>query len=461
MCGIIGVVGIKHASEVAKPGLLSLQHRGQEAGGIASSDAGLIYCVKNPGLVEEAMRSVDMRARLPGDLAVGHIRYSTSGDPRSTSSIQPFVARAQTSHGRQKPLQLALAHNGNLTNSAELRKYLESHGVILTSRSDTELILPLLMRSKRRGIQPRLIETLKQLEGSYSLLVLTPDEVIAAVDPYGFRPLWYAPYNGGVILASETCALSLFGIKTPAMKEVEPGTVMRFPRVAPASYEQVRFGHQRTIRHCSFECIYFSRPDSMLWGREDVAAIRKRTGQLLAKRHPAKVDLVTAVPDSSNNQALDFARALGVPFEFAIIRNHYTGRNFITPTQRARNLGIRMKLSVVESIVRGRKVAVVDDSLVRSTTMKKVVALLRRAGATEVHVRIAAPPVIHPCRWGIDTPQKSELIAANRSIGAIGDFVKADSLGYITVGDLRDALGDQLGKRYCATCFTGICPFKE
>jgi amidophosphoribosyltransferase len=452
MCGIVGVIGILNASELSRQMLLALQHRGQESAGIVSAHKGKLSCVQGLGLVEEVLRDVNMAKRLPGNMAIGHVRYSTAGDPDSISSVQPFVAKTAA-------LQIALAHNGNLTNDALVRAALENEGVILNSNSDSELLLPLIMRARAADFVERLIKAFDAIEGSYTTLVLTPNELIAAVDPQGFRPLWFAPYKDGVLFASETCALDLFGIRPGAMTKIKPGSVLSFATANPTAHRLVRFGKTCPGRECSFERIYFARPDSMNTVDEEVAFVRKRLGTLLARRHPVEADLVTAVPDSSNFQALACAVQLGIPFEFAIIRNHYTGRTFITPGVIVRELGIRMKLNVVKGIVRGKRVVVVDDSVVRGPTSAKVVDLMRAAGAVEVHLRIAAPPVIDSCHWGINTPTREELIASSHTVSEIGRIIKADSIKFLSVGDLRRALRDPRGERHCLTCFTGESPF--
>jgi len=445
MCGIVAVYNVQNASYWGSRMLLQLQHRGQEDAGIVAADGNRLTRVQGPGLVEEVFGQVDFRQRLPGSLAVGHSRYSTAGDPGSLSSIQPFTARTGS-------FQMALAHNGNLINAAELRNQLESQGAIFSSASDSEIFQHLIAHSGAEGFEARLEDALRQVAGAFSLLILNDGAIHAVVDQSGYRPLWMAEWDEGVLFASETCAFDIFGIKPEQMSEVRPGTILTVSGQPPRTRAR-RFGEERLkLRHCVFEHVYFSRPDSRIWGTE-VYGVREKLGRLLAKRHPAFADAVIAVPDSANVQALGYAAASGLPLAFGLVRNHYTGRTFITPLQKARDLGVKMKLNAVRSVVGGKRIVVVDDSLVRGTTMKKVVKLLRDAGASEVHVRIASPPVVGPCFWGIDIPTREELAAAMNPAEEIRAMIGADSLGYLTVDDLREAVGEAADD-YCYACFT-------
>jgi amidophosphoribosyltransferase len=450
MCGIAGACGVDDASYVISLMLKAMQHRGQEAAGIVSYDGSSFHELRGKGLVDEVFADVDYAKALPGRTAIGHIRYSTAGDPDSRESIQPLVAQL-----RQGPT--AIVHNGNLTNYAERRSELEEAGAIFRSKSDTELFLHLIARA-RGNRRERLSAAFDQVEGAYSLLLMTPRGITAAVDPLGFRPLSMLRFGAGWLFASETCAFDLFR-DDPRFAGAVSAPVDRGRVISIDDYCATAFTREAAApsRHCSFEHIYFSRPDSTVFGRS-ANAVRERLGRALAAAGPADADLVTAVPDSSNAMAAAYADALGLPFRFALIRNHYTGRTFITPRQTARELGVRMKLGAVRDAVAGKRIVVVDDSLVRGTTARKVVALLRDAGATEVHLRIGSPPVIHPCHWGIDTPSRRELAAADGGIENLRLSIGADSLGYLPLESLREALDDADGSAYCVTCFSGESP---
>ncbi len=430
MCGIAGAFGVPDASYVVSLMLKAMQHRGQEAAGIVSTDGTRLFERKDFGLVDEVFGATKFARRLPGTAAIGHIRYATTGDTDDGKNIQPLVAHRRRS-------AKAIVHNGNLTNYAEMRHTLENDGAIFQSSSDTELFLHLMAKSDEETVSGRLRVACSRVQGAYSALVLTPDALTAVVDPLGFRPLSFTPFGDGWLFASETCAFDLFGCDV----------ANKATRIPPRKIIEMR----------SFEQVYFTRPDSMTFG-VSASAVRERLGIALAKVAPTRTDIVTAVPDSSNVMAAAYAEALGIPFRFALLRNHYTGRTFITPKQKARDLGVRMKLNADRHAVEGRTVTVIDDSLVRGTTAKKIVDLLRSAGAREVHLRIASPPVIHPCFWGIDTPNRKELIAAQTDVATLMCLLGADSLAYLPVADLRAALLDPDAHRYCTTCFTGILP---
>ncbi|HTK04406.1 MAG TPA: amidophosphoribosyltransferase [Candidatus Eisenbacteria bacterium] len=448
MCAIAGAFDVPNASYVISLMLKAMQHRGQEAAGIVSTDGKVLHDHRGFGLCDEVFANVDFASRLPGTAAVGHLRYATTGDSNSPECIQPLMAAL-----RYGPT--AVVHNGNLTNYRARRAELEEAGAIFQSGSDTELFLHLMARSHAADTVARLSESFTRVEGAYSLLVLTRDKLIAAVDPLGFRPLAVARLGKGYLFASETCAFDLLNVR-PSL----PVSAGKIIEVSANGDRSTAFAVPQRTRHCSFEHIYFSRPDSNAYGLSS-NVVRERLGSLLAERAPAAADLVTAVPDSSNTVALAYAEKLGLPFRFALIRNHYTGRTFITPKQTARELGVRMKLNAVKSVVHGKSVVVVDDSLVRGTTAAKVAALLRDAGATAVHLRIGSPPVIHPCFWGIDTPRRAELAAAQSSPAQLAALMGVDSLAYLNVDDLRKALGDEAGNAYCTTCFTGTLPDEE
>jgi amidophosphoribosyltransferase len=447
MCAIAGAFNVPNASYLVSLMLKAMQHRGQEAAGIVACHNGEFAEVRGRGLVDEVFAGVVFATRLPGTSAIGHVRYTTTGDSKSLQSIQPLSARVRGT-------QTAIVHNGNLTDYAEQRTELERQGAIFASHSDTELFLHLLARADGDGFRTALAASLGEAHGAWSVLVMTPDVMHVAVDPFGFRPLVTATYGDGWLFASETCAFDLFGITKP--HHVSRGTMMCY--YGDGTHNLVRLPNLPDVaRQCSFEHVYFTRPDSDAF---DVSSndVRERLGALLAKSAPADVDLVIPVPDSSNAIAITYAEGIGVPFRHALIRNHYTGRTFITPTQPARELGVRMKLNVVRHLVAGKRVAVVDDSLVRGTTARKVTELLRAAGAKEVHLRIGSPPVVHPCFWGIDTPSRKELVAAEQGAESLLKKIGADSLAYLSIDDLRIALRDEDQRRYCLTCFSGILP---
>lgn len=448
MCAIAGAFNVQNASWVVSKMLLAMQHRGQDGAGITSvSGTRLLASVSGFGLVDEVFRDVDFTHSLPGFCAVGQVRYPTSGDKHSRNNLQPIVVRRQSG-------DLALVHNGNLTNAPKLRKGFERNGAIIHSSSDSELILHAMAHFGNRDIVAQIEAACERVEGAYSTLILSPNGLFATVDPLGFRPLSMARFGDGFLFASETCAFDLFeGVSD--VQSVLPGTIVA---VRPGEEPRVcRYASAPWTRQCSFEHIYFARPDSEVFG-VSVHAMRERLGAALGRRNTIAADLVIAVPDSSNIHALAFANAAGIPFGFGLIRNHYTGRTFISPTQKARKLGVRMKLNAVKSVVAGARIIVVDDSIVRSNTARKVQRILREAGAREVHMVVASPPVTHPCHWGIDTPERRHLIAAQIPLTDLATHLGLDSLTYLTHPELLEALGDTPGQRYCTSCFTGKKP---
>ena len=423
-------------------GLYALQHRGQESAGIASTDGVDIHVHKSLGHVQEIF-TPDVVAQLPGDAAIGHTRYSTAGDT-SLMNAQPVVIDCNKG-------KLALGHNGNLTNAIEVRRRLEHRGSIFQSTSDTEVIVHLIARSSARNLSGAIADALNQVEGAYSLLLLTRDEIYAIRDPRGFRPLCLGRLNGAWVAASETCAFDL--IDAEYVREVEPGEMVRISR---SGIESIRFAPEKPHQYCIFEHVYFSRPDSVVFGRP-VNESRERLGRLLAQEHPAVADLVTPVPDSGVPAAIGYAAESGIPFRMGLIRNHYIGRTFIEPEQAIRDFGVKLKLNPVRRMLEGKRVVLVDDSIVRGTTSRKIVRLMREAGAAEVHVRISCPPTISPCYYGVDTPRREELIGANNSVEQIRQFLGADSLGYLSLKSMRAAVEDTEGK-FCTSCYTGSYP---
>ncbi|MGD0542887.1 MAG: amidophosphoribosyltransferase [Candidatus Acidiferrales bacterium] len=441
-CGVFGVFGHSEAAKMAYLGLYALQHRGQESAGIASTDGAEVHVHKSLGHVQDIFTPAVI-AKLPGDAAIGHTRYSTAGDT-SLMNAQPVVIDCNKG-------KLALGHNGNLTNALEVRRKLEHRGSIFQTTSDTEVIVHLIARSSARNLSGAIADALNQVEGAYSLLLLTRDEIYAIRDPRGFRPLCLGRLNGAWVAASETCAFDL--IDAEYVREVEPGEMVRISR---SGLESIRFAPEKQHQYCIFEHVYFSRPDSVVFGRP-VNESRERLGRLLAQEHPVQADIVTPVPDSGVPAAIGFAAESGIPFRMGLIRNHYVGRTFIEPQQAIRDFGVKLKLNPIRRMLEGKRVVLVDDSIVRGTTSRKIVRLVREAGATEVHVRISCPPTISPCYYGVDTPRREELIGANNSVEEIRQFLAADSLGYLSLKSLRAALGDTEGK-FCTSCYTGSYP---
>ncbi len=441
-CGVFGILGHPEAAKLAYLGIYGLQHRGQESAGIASSDGADLYVHKAVGHVQEIF-TPEAISRLPGSAAIGHTRYSTAGDT-TLLNAQPIMIDCNKG-------KLALGHNGNLTNAIELRRRLEHRGSIFQTTSDTEVIVHLVARSAARNLSGALADALNQVEGAYSLVVLTRDEIYAIRDPRGFRPLVLGRFDGAWVVASETCAFDL--IDAEYVREVEPGEMVRISR---SGIESIRFAPEKPHQYCIFEHVYFSRPDSVIFGRP-VNQSRERLGRLLAREHPVEADIVTPVPDSGVPAAVGYAAESGIPFRMGLIRNHYIGRTFIEPEQAIRDFGVKLKLNPVRRMIEGQRVVLVDDSIVRGTTSRKIVRLVRDAGATEVHVRISCPPTISPCYYGVDTPRRDELIASRHSVEEIRQFLGADSLGYLSLESLRAAVEDTEGK-FCTACYTGSYP---
>jgi amidophosphoribosyltransferase len=441
-CGVFGIFGHAEAAKMTYLGLYALQHRGQESAGIAASDGVQLHVHKAMGHVQEIFTPAVI-TKLPGASAIGHTRYSTAGDTTLTNA-QPVVIDCNKG-------KLALGHNGNLTNAIELRKKLEHRGSIFQTTSDTEVIVHLIARSNARNLSGAIADALNQVEGAYSLLLLTPDEIFAIRDPRGFRPLSIGRLNGAWVAASETCAFDL--IDAEYVREVEPGEMVRISR---GGIESIRFAPEKQNQFCIFEHVYFSRPDSVVFGKP-VNETRERLGSLLAQEHPVDADIVVPVPDSGVPAAVGYAAESGIPFRMGLIRNHYIGRTFIEPSQAIRDFGVKLKLNPIRRMIEGKRVILVDDSIVRGTTSRKIVRLVREAGATEVHVRISCPPTISPCYYGVDTPRREELIAANNSVEEICKYLGADSLGYVSLKSLRAAVEDTKGN-FCTSCYTGSYP---
>jgi len=441
-CGVFGVFGNEEAAKLTYLGLYALQHRGQESAGIAATEGVQLRVEKGMGLVQELF-TPDVIARLPGAAAIGHTRYSTAGDT-TLMNAQPLASDCNKG-------KLAIAHNGNLTNALELRRNLEHKGSIFQTTSDTEVIVHLVARSKVGNLAGAIADALGQVEGAYSLLILTRDEIFAVRDPRGFRPLALGRLGDAWVVGSETCAFDLIGAEY--VRDVEPGEMLR---ISKSGVESIRFAPEKQHQYCIFEHVYFARPDSVVFGRP-VNPTRERLGRLLAREHPAIADMVVPVPDSGVPAAIGYAGESGIPFRMGLIRNHYIGRTFIEPSQAIRDFGVRLKLNPVRRLLEGRRVVLVDDSIVRGTTSRKIVRMMRESGVAEVHMRISCPPTVSPCHYGIDTPTKLELIGAQKSIEQIREFIGADSLGYLSLDSLRAAVEDNDGK-FCTACYTGVYP---
>ncbi|HET7706244.1 MAG TPA: amidophosphoribosyltransferase [Thermoanaerobaculia bacterium] len=471
-CGVFGILNHRDAANLTYLGLYALQHRGQESAGIASvsfdpkhseTNAGEVCGstgageqIITPGTVqihsEKEMGYVadifthERLSRLPGDTAIGHVRYSTAGGSMLCNA-QPLVA--STNKG-----PIALAHNGNLVNGADLRRQLEADGAIFNSTSDSEVIVHLIARSRQPTLEKAFIDALSQCRGAYSLALLSPGRIYAARDPYGFRPLVLGRLEDSLVVSSETCAFDLIGAEM--VREIKAGEIVALENGGFRTVNQ--FPSEREAR-CIFEHVYFARPDSSIFGN-NVAEVRRRFGAQLAREHPQDADLVIPVPDSGVFAALGYAHESGIPFQFGLVRNHYVGRTFIEPKQSIRNFGVKVKLNPVRELVAGKRIILVDDSIVRGTTSKKIVRMLKQYGAREVHMRISSPPTTGPCYYGIDTPQRRDLIASANSVENIREFIEADSLGYLSEEGMLEAVrnGDDPKRLYCTACFTGAYP---
>jgi amidophosphoribosyltransferase len=441
-CAVFGVYGNENAAQITYLGLYSLQHRGQESSGIVSSDGKRVFEHKDLGLVSKIFTDPVLR-RLKGELAIGHNRYSTTGLTHFANT-QPFLVDCKIG-------KIAVAHNGNIVNAVELRKAMENEGSIFRSAMDSEVIVHLIARSKKTRVEEMLAEALNKVKGAYSLVFLTKEKIIAARDPRGFRPLCIGKAGETWIFSSESCAFDLVG--ATYIREVEPGEMCV---VGPGGMESIRFADRAEhLSQCIFEFIYFSRPDSKVFG-ENVDKVRRELGRKLAEESPADADIVIAVPDSSNTIALGYSERSGIPFELGLIRNHYVGRTFIQPRQKTRDWDVRIKFNPVKGVLKGRRVVVVDDSIVRGSTMKKLVSLIRSAGASEVHLRIGSPPIKNSCYYGIDTPTRGELIASTHNVEMVKDFLGVESLRYLSLKGLLGCVSSP--EDYCVACFSGEYP---
>jgi amidophosphoribosyltransferase len=438
-CGLFGIWNHREAANLTYLGLYALQHRGQESAGIAATDGVSLHTEKAMGWVADVFSPERLR-RLPGHRAIGHVRYSTAGTSRLRNA-QPITAN--TARG-----PIAIAHNGNLTNADPLRREMERDGAIFQSSSDTEVILHLLARAPAGSLEEQLPHALARVQGAYSLLILTPNAMYAVRDPYGFRPLTLGRLDDAWVVGSETCALDL--IEARAERDVEPGEIVI---VSDGGIRSVRAFPPAERLQCVFEYVYFARPDSVLWGH-NVHTVRKALGRELAREHPVEADIVIPVPDSGSSAALGFSEQSGIRYEMGLIRNHYVGRTFIEPQQGIRHFGVKVKLNPMREMLEGRRVVVIDDSIVRGTTSRKIVRMIRAAGAAEVHMRISSPPIQWPCYYGIDTPTRKELIGASHSAEEIRRYLGADSLGYLSLEGMLKATGSDPA-HFCHACFTG------
>jgi amidophosphoribosyltransferase len=441
-CGVFGIFGHPEAANLTYLGLYALQHRGQESAGIVAADGHRMRVSRAMGQVAEAFDEQALE-KLPGHLAIGHTRYSTAGESK-IENAQPFLI--DCAHG-----QIAVAHNGNLVNAGELRDRLVQAGSIFQTSSDTEVVLHLYARSKAPSVEEALVESIAQLSGAFSLALLTKNRLIAARDPHGFRPLALGQLGDAWIVCSETCALDLIG--ATYVRDIEPGELVI---ISDGGLRSLRLFPASQLSQCIFEHVYFARPDSYVFGRS-VNEVRTELGRILAREAPASADVVVPIPDSGVCAAVGFAEEARLPLQMGLIRNHYVGRTFIQPQQSIRHFSVRVKLNPVRSILEGKRVVLLDDSIVRGTTSRKIVRMVKAAGAREVHLRISCPPTISPCFYGVDTPSKSELIAATHSLDEIRKYVEADPLAFLSLGGLRSAVGPQQND-YCTSCYTGIYP---
>jgi amidophosphoribosyltransferase len=449
-CGVVAIYANPEAEKLAYLGLHALQHRGQESAGIVTSNGMTLNQHKAMGLVADIFTTAEL-AKLRGTLAIGHTRYSTAGDS-ALLNAQPIMV--QSNKG-----MMALAHNGNLVNAGEIRSRMESQGSIFQTSSDTEVIVHLIAQSKEHTLPEAMADALRRVEGAFSLVMISPDRIFAARDPRGFRPLAMGriPTAPGdrqatIVFASETCAFDLIGAVYE--REVKPGELIV---VGPEGITSRFYATPLAQSSCIFEHVYFSRPDSRVFGRP-VQESREELGRQLAREAPVEADVVVPVPDSGVTAAVGYAAESGIPFRFGLIRNHYVGRTFIEPSQSVRDFGVKLKLNPVRSLLEGKRVVLIDDSIVRGTTSRKIVRMIRNAGAKEVHMRISCPPTISPCFYGVDTPSKKQLIAANKTIEEIREYVGADSIAYLSLEGMKQACGDGEKTTYCTACYTGKYP---
>ena len=441
-CGVVGVYGHLDAANLAYLGLYALQHRGQESAGIVASNNGSMHLEVGMGLVADVFSDSRLK-KLPGNIAIGHNRYSTTGGSRIKNAQPCLIEYAGGT--------MAMGHNGNLVNASEIRKELGAEGAIFQSTNDSEVIVHLMAQSRRNLFVDRAVAALSQVKGAYSIVLMSENELIAARDPQGFRPLCLGKLDGAYIVASESCVMDL--LEAEFIREIEPGELILINQFGMKSFHPFP---KTATKQCVFEHIYFSRPDSYLFG-QSVYSVRKLMGRALAREKPVEADVVVPVPDSGVISAMGYSEESEIPFQMGLIRNHYVGRTFIEPQSQIRNFGVKIKLNAVKPVIEGKRVIIIDDSIVRGTTSKKIVRMLREVGAKEVHVRISSPPTTHSCFYGIDTPTKGELIASNLDIDQTCEYLGADSLHYITLEKMLEIFGEQKDD-FCAACFDGRYP---
>ncbi len=447
-CGVFGIFGHPEAANLTYLGLYALQHRGQESCGIVSSDGKRLHAYKGMGLVSDRFKRDSIFDELPGRNAIGHVRYSTAGSS-DLKNVQPIMV--DYSRG-----SIAVSHNGNLVDAQEVRNKLENTGSIFSTTSDTEVLVHLLAKSQSDLLPDRVAEALMSVKGAYSIVFLTETRMVAVRDPNGFRPLALGRLNDAYVIASETCAFDL--IEAEFIREVEPGEMIVIDKDGMKSYKPFK---EIQPSPCIFEFVYFARPDSIIFG-EQVYTVRKEFGRQLAREHPVDADVVLAVPDSGVPAAMGYAEESGIPLELGLIRNHYVGRTFIEPQQSIRHFGVKLKLNPVRAVIEGKRVVVVDDSLVRGTTARKIVKMIRNAGAREVHMRLSSPPTSFPCYYGIDTPSRNELISSSHTIEEISRYITSDTIGYLSREGMLKVAGVPEGAsmRFCDACFSGDYPVK-
>lgn len=451
MCGVFGITNAENASKLAYLGLFALQHRGQESAGISSLHEGQIYTHRNPGLVSDVFKQ-EILDKLKGDTAIGHVRYSTAGG-NIEANIQPI-------HARIGGVPVSLAHNGNIVNAAEIREKLEATGAILQGTADTEIVLHLMAKSNKNTFLEKLMEAIEKLVGAFSIVLLTPTHLYATVDACGYRPLSLGKLhseNGkaSYVIASETCAMDL--VDAEFIRDIGPGEILSIDlstgKMQSCYFNLTAFQSVKQKRaKCIFEHVYFARPDSLVWGHSPHDS-RFEMGATLAKSNPVDADMVIAVPDSGIPMAMGYAQSSGIPYKIGFIRNHYVGRTFIEPTQNVRNFRVRLKLNPMKETVKGKRLIVIDDSIVRGTTSRKIIELLREAGAKEIHMLIASPPVKYPCFYGIDTPKRKELLAEKLTVSEMNDYLKSDSLAFLSEEQLLSVMKED--KEFCTACFSG------
>ncbi|MDT8441813.1 MAG: amidophosphoribosyltransferase [Desulfuromonadales bacterium] len=448
-CGVFGIFGHPEAANLTYLGLYALQHRGQESCGIVSSDGQRLHAFRRMGLVADVFKSDSTFEDLPGRSAIGHVRYSTAGSS-DLKNVQPIMV----DYARGS---IAVAHNGNLVNAQDIRNELEQSGSIFSTTSDTEVVIHLMAKAPSDSLADRVVEALSAVKGAYSSVFLTETRMVAVRDPNGFRPLVLGRLNEAYVVASETCAFDL--IEAEFIREIEPGEMLVIDKNGMKSFQPFKVVPPSP---CIFEFIYFARPDSTIFGHQ-VYTVRKEFGRQLAREHAVDADLVIAVPDSGVPAAMGYAEEAGIPFELGLIRNHYVGRTFIEPQQSIRHFGVKLKLNPVRDVIAGKRVVVIDDSLVRGTTARKIIKMIRNAGAREVHMRVSSPPTSYPCYYGIDTPTRKELISSSHTIEEINRYITSDTLGYLSREGMKIVAGDSADMthgRFCDACFSGEYPVK-